>query len=124
MVDLDEAEWSRPAGQLSVFDKKRLMLASALAMRPRVLLLDEPASGLTKPEIQETIALIRRINALGIAIVLIEHVLPLLLAVSERLMVLNQGTVLVTGEPDAVVRDERVIEAYLGSRGRRDDVAA
>jgi branched-chain amino acid transport system ATP-binding protein len=124
MVDLDETEWVRPAGELSVFDKKRLMLASALAMRPRILLLDEPASGLTKPEIQATIALIRRINALGIAIVLIEHVLPLLLAVSERLMVLNQGTVLVTGEPDTVVRDERVIEAYLGSRGRRDDVAA
>ena len=109
----------RPAGELSVFDKKRLMIASALATGPKLLLLDEPASGLTKPEVEETATLVRRINTLGVSVLIIEHVLPLLLSLSERVMVLNQGRELVTDLPDKVMSDERVIEAYLGSRGRR-----
>ncbi len=119
-VGIAEDQYGRPAGELSVFDKKRLMLASALATRPRLLLLDEPASGLTKPEIDETIELLRRVNAEGVTVLVIEHVLPLLLTVSNRLMVLNQGQELTTGRPDDVVRDEHVIEAYLGSRGKDD----
>jgi branched-chain amino acid transport system ATP-binding protein len=114
-VGIGDEQFHRPAGELSVFDKKRLMLASALATRPSVLLLDEPASGLTQPEIDQTIELVRRVNAEGVTVLLIEHVLPLLLSVSNRLMVLNQGQELVTGDPDAVMRDERVVEAYLGS---------
>lgn len=114
-VGIEDDQFHRPAGELSVFDKKRLMLASALATRPRVLLLDEPASGLTQPEIDQTIELVRRVNGEGVTVLLIEHVLPLLLSVSNRLMVLNQGQELVTGDPDAVMRDERVVEAYLGS---------
>ncbi|MBM3517135.1 MAG: ABC transporter ATP-binding protein [Alphaproteobacteria bacterium] len=107
----------RPAGDISVFDKKRLMIASALATKPRLLLLDEPASGLTRPEIRETSALIRRLSETGVTIVLIEHVLPLLLTVSNRLMVLNFGQVLTEGHPKEVVKNEQVIEAYLGKRG-------
>lgn len=106
----------RPAGELSVFDKKRLMIASALATEPKLLLLDEPASGLTKPEVEETAALVRRVNESGVTVLIIEHVLPLLLSLSERVMVLNQGRELTTGLPHEVMRDERVVEAYLGSR--------
>ena len=117
-VGIDEDQVQRPASELSVFDKKRLMLASALATGPRVLLLDEPASGLTKLEIDDTIDLIRRLSERGITVLVIEHVLPLLLTVSARLLVLNNGKELVSGTPDDVIRDPRVVEAYLGSRAR------
>jgi branched-chain amino acid transport system ATP-binding protein len=110
--------FARPAAELSVYDRKCLMLASALAMSPRALMLDEPASGLTKPEIERLIALIRRIAARGVAILLIEHVLTVLLALSQRLMVFNQGSVLALGEPDSIVQDPEVIRAYLGDRKR------
>lgn len=111
-------QYSRPAAELSVYDRKCLMLASALAMQPALLMLDEPASGLTRPEIETLIALIRRIAARGIAILLIEHVLTVLLALSQRLMVLNQGSVLAEGDPEDVVRNPDVIRAYLGDRRR------
>lgn len=119
-VELAGADLKRRAADLSVFDRKRMMLASALVMEPRMILLDEPASGLTKPEIRETIRIIDRINQHGIAVVLIEHVLPVLLTLSRHLMVLNQGEVLVTGDPASVVKDARVVEAYLGAKGLRD----
>lgn len=112
----DRQRFDRPASELSVYDRKCLMLATALAMSPRLLMLDEPASGLTRPEIETLIALIRRIAERGITILLIEHVLTVLLALSQRLMVLNQGRVLVLGDPDSVVRDPEVIRAYLGDR--------
>jgi branched-chain amino acid transport system ATP-binding protein len=108
--------FTRPALELSVYDRKCLMLASALAMSPQLLMLDEPASGLTRPEIETLIALIRRIAGRGVTILLIEHVVTVLLALSQRLMVLNQGRVLVLGEPDRVVQDPEVIRAYLGDR--------
>lgn len=123
-VELTSVNLDRPATELSVFDRKRLMLASALVMEPKMILLDEPASGLTKPEIVETIRIIKLINKRGIAVVLIEHVLPVLLALSQRLMVLNQGEVLTTGDPDSVVKDPRVVEAYLGTKGARSVGAA
>jgi branched-chain amino acid transport system ATP-binding protein len=115
-VGIDEAQFDRPAGELSVFDKKRLMIASALTTQPRLLLLDEPASGLTKPEVEETAALVRRVNQQGVSVLIIEHVLPLLLSLSERVMLHNQGRELVTGLPGEVMRNADVNEAYLGSR--------
>ena len=115
-VGFTPADFQRKAVELSVYDRKRLMLASALALSPRLLMLDEPASGLTKPEIEALIALIRRIAATGATILLIEHVLTVLLALSQRLMVLNEGSLLVLDKPDVVVRDPRVIRAYLGDR--------
>ena len=110
-------DWTRLAGEISTFDKKRLMIASALATGPRLLLLDEPASGLSPPEVRALAALIRSLTEGGLTVLLIEHVLPLLLDVSQRLIVLNQGRVLAEGLPDAIVADARVVEAYLGSRG-------
>ena len=111
---ISHEEYHRQASEVSVFTKKKVMIASALVMRPKVLLMDEPAAGLTRPEILETEDLIRRLHKRGITIVLIEHVLPLLLAVSDRLMVLNDGREVVTGLPDDVVNDRRVIASYLG----------
>lgn len=101
---------------LSVFEKKQLMIASALAGRPDILMLDEPASGLTRPEIGALDDLLVSLNREGVTIVLIEHVLSLLLSISQRLIVLNQGQVLAEGDPDAVIRNDAVIEAYLGGR--------
>jgi len=115
-VGIAAAGFGRLAGELSVYDRKCLMLATAIAMRPRVLLLDEPASSLTKPEIEASIGLIRRVAARGITIVLIEHVLTFLMSLSQHLLVLNQGRVLASGVPQTVIADPRVVEAYLGTR--------
>ncbi len=116
VMEIGKAAYGRNADELSVFDRKCLMLATAMATKPRVLLLDEPASGLTKPEIEKSIDLIRRIAERGVTIVLIEHVLTFLMSLSQQLMVLNQGKVLAAGDPDAVIADPRVVEAYLGTR--------
>lgn len=115
-VGLGAQNFGRPAGELSVFQRKCLMLATAIAMQPKMLLLDEPASSLTKPEIDSSIELIRRTAARGITILLIEHVLTFLMSLSQHLLVLNQGTMLAIGEPRTVIADQRVIEAYLGTR--------
>ncbi|MBZ9683175.1 ATP-binding cassette domain-containing protein [Mesorhizobium sp. CO1-1-7] len=115
-VGLGSVSFGRLAGELSVFERKCLMLATAIAMQPRMLLLDEPASSLTKPEIETSIGLIRRTAERGITILLIEHVLTFLMSLSQHLLVLNNGRVLAAGEPASVIADQRVIEAYLGTR--------
>lgn len=115
-VRFDLSRADLPTAELSVYEKKQLMIASALATRPKILMLDEPASGLTRPEITALDELLRAVNRGGITILLIEHVLSLLLAVAGRLLVLNQGQVLAEGEPAAVIREPEVIEAYLGGR--------
>lgn len=115
-IGLDPARADMPSGELSVYEKKQLMIGSALAMNPKVLMLDEPASGLTKPEIEALDALLVDINQSGVTVLLIEHVLSLLLSVSQHLLVLNQGALLAQGAPDDVIKRPDVIEAYLGGR--------
>lgn len=107
---------SRPAGELAFFEKKRLMLATALAGRPRLLMLDEPAAGLSQDEGEALIRIVKQINESGVTIVIIEHVLPILFGVSDRLMILDAGQVLTIDKPQTVAKDPRVVTAYLGER--------
>jgi branched-chain amino acid transport system ATP-binding protein len=112
------------AGGISVFEKKKLTIATALAAEPSLILLDEPASGLTPPEVAELAALIRSLQRRGLTVLVIEHVLSLLFEVCARLMVLDQGIAIVTGSPNDVMRDPRVVEAYLGRRAERVHASA
>ena len=104
----------RPSGGLTLLQRKRLELARAMATKPRVLLLDEIAGGLTDAECADLIRTIRQIHAGGTAIIWIEHVLHALNAVVTRLMVLNFGKLLMIGEPEVVMTSPQVQEIYLG----------
>jgi branched-chain amino acid transport system ATP-binding protein len=103
-----------PARQLALLDMKQLELAKALALRPRLLLLDEIAGGLTEAECGELVELMRAIKDAGITIVWVEHVVHALLAVVSRLAVLNFGRKIIEGEPRAVMASAEVREIYMG----------
>jgi branched-chain amino acid transport system ATP-binding protein len=102
--------------ELSVADARRLELAKALALRPRVLLLDEVLAGLRPGEIDRALELIDSLRREGLALLMVEHVMHAIAAISDEVLVLHHGDVLVTGEPATVLADHRVIEAYLGTR--------
>jgi branched-chain amino acid transport system ATP-binding protein len=105
---------NRPAGSLTLLDRKRLELARALATDPAVLLLDEVAGGLTEHECQALIALIRDVRQSGVSIVWIEHVVHALIASIDRLLVLYNGNFIAEGDPAAVIKSPQVAEIYLG----------
>jgi branched-chain amino acid transport system ATP-binding protein len=105
---------NRLGGTLTLLDRKRLELARALATAPRVLLLDEIAGGLTEGECQVLVATVRAINARGVTIVWIEHVVHALTAVVSRLVALNFGKVIAEGAPREVMASAPVREVYLG----------
>jgi branched-chain amino acid transport system ATP-binding protein len=94
---------------------KRLEIARALAARPQLLLLDEPAAGLNPTETMEIHALIAKLAGRGITVVLVEHNMRLVMGVSDRILVLDYGRRLAEGDPEAVRNDPRVVEAYLGA---------
>ena len=102
------------AGSLSFGEQKRLELARALANGPMVLLLDEPAGGMNPSEIEDLKAGLREVRDGGVAILLIEHNMKLVMELCDRIAVLAQGVMLTAGPPDVVRRDERVIRSYLG----------
>jgi branched-chain amino acid transport system ATP-binding protein len=104
-----------PAGQLRLLDMKQLELAKALALRPRLLLLDEIAGGLTEAECDALLERIGDIHKSGVTIVWIEHVLHALRRLVTRLAVLANGSFVASGSPEAVLADQRVKQAYLGT---------
>ncbi|MFB3739737.1 MAG: ABC transporter ATP-binding protein [Candidatus Velamenicoccus archaeovorus] len=104
------------AGPLGVFDKKRLMLATALATNPLVLLLDEPFGGLNPQEIDHVMGLIRALRDAGLAVVVIEHVMRALTSLADRVLVMHHGAELFAGTPQEMLANEQVIEVYLGRR--------
>jgi branched-chain amino acid transport system ATP-binding protein len=105
---------NRLAGGLTLLDRKRLELARALATQPKLLLLDEIAGGLTEHEAAQLVDELRRIKAQGVTMVWIEHVVHALLAIADRLLVINFGRTLAEGKPQAVMADAEVRRVYMG----------
>ncbi|MDE2260308.1 MAG: ABC transporter ATP-binding protein [Betaproteobacteria bacterium] len=106
----------RRADELGGPDRKRLELAKAMAMKPKLLLLDEVMAGLNHVEINEVIEAIKKVRNTGISVLVIEHVIKVIQRLSDRLLVLHHGQQIVEGKPGVVLADPRVIEAYLGRR--------
>jgi branched-chain amino acid transport system ATP-binding protein len=104
------------ADELGGPGRKRLELAKALAMEPKLLLCDEVMAGLNHVEIDEVIDVIRKVRDSGITILVIEHVIKAIKSLSDRLLVIHHGEKIADGEPDAVLSDKTVVEAYLGKR--------
>ena len=106
---------NRPAESLGLLHRKRLELARALATGPQVLLLDEIGAGLTDEEAAQLVTTIRELRRQGIAIVWIEHIVHVLVQVVERLVAMDGGRVVADGDPESVMKDAAVIDAYLGT---------
>ena len=105
---------NKPAGGLTLLNRKRLELARALATRPKLLLLDEIAGGLTEHEARQLVDELQRIKLQGMTMIWIEHVVHALLAIADRLFVINFGQQLAEGEPRAVMADAQVRRVYMG----------
>lgn len=113
MVGLSD-ELEQEARNLTIGGLKRLEVARVLALKPRILLLDEVMAGQSREDVDRAIAMIHAIRQAGVSIIAIEHVMHAIMSISDRVVVINSGSVLIEGEPRAVVGDRRVIEAYLG----------
>ena len=111
-----EAAADSPVDQLTLHQLKFLELARALATDPTLLLLDEVLAGLNPTEIEQSIEMIRKIHERGITLVIVEHLLRVVTSLSDRIVVLDQGSVIAAGDPTEVMADPAVVAAYLGGR--------
>lgn len=105
----------QPVSDIPALDRKKLMVASAVVHRPKILLLDEPVGGLMPGEIDEFIALMQQLKGQGLTIVFIEHVMRFLTSVADRAVIMHQGKLIYDGEPAGIARDALVKTVYLGS---------
>ena len=105
-----------PAASLTLAMRKRLELAKALSMRPKLLFLDEVNAGLNSAEVEQAMDLIREIAGSGVTIVLIEHLMKVVMTICSRIVVLQNGALIADGSPAEIVADQRVVEAYLGRK--------
>ena len=106
----------RPAASLTLAMRKRLELAKSLAMRPKLLLLDEVNAGLNATEVEHALALIRSVASRGVTVLIIEHLMKVVLSLCSRIVVLHHGELIAEGAPETIVKDPRVVQAYLGRR--------
>ena len=113
----------RPASALTLAGRKRLELAKSMAMRPKVLMLDEVNAGLNASEIDGALRLIREISERGVTILVIEHLMKVVMSLAQRVLVLHHGELIAEGSAQEIVKNHRVIEAYLGEKFARRVVA-
>jgi branched-chain amino acid transport system ATP-binding protein len=113
-IGIDRKKWDQVAKNLTLVDKKRLELARALAANPKMILADEAMSGLTPTEITEVIRTIQKIKEKGITLLLIEHVMKVIMELSDRIIALNFGEKFAEGTPSDITKDKTVAKAYLG----------
>jgi branched-chain amino acid transport system ATP-binding protein len=112
-----------PAYSLSYANRRRAEIARALALKPRLLVLDEPTAGMNQSETAEVLEQLLKLKADGQAILLVEHKMDLVMTVSDRIIVMDGGRIIAEGPPEAVRRDPAVIEAYLGRRRGAKELA-
>ena len=113
-IGINRKKWDQVAKNLTLVDKKRLELARALAADPKIILADEAMSGLTPTEITEVIGTIQKIKEKGLTLVLIEHVMRVIMELSDRIIMLYFGEKFIEGTPSDIVKDKGVAKAYLG----------
>ena len=109
-----QSEKDKSAASLPIARRKRLEICRALTTKPELLLLDETAAGLNPAELDEAIELIRRIRDRGVTIIIVEHIMKVIMSISDRIHAINYGQTIAEGPPEEVANNKEVIEAYLG----------